>query len=303
VRYNEVIERIMEVQKRTLKNVLFLLIGLTIILAISACGSASASTTLQTGPQENSVAPAAKVDVAATKTTADTDQAAPQVSQELNPGSTDNSSVASPQTAPAQDAPAAEAPASGMDDQSTPAVDTADQNNTATLPSPPAAAPAEAESAAAAQPQLDLETKPEVGSLAPDFTLQTLDGQTVRLADMRGRPVVISYWATWCGPCKIELPILQSLSQQYAQTGIQILTVNAIEQDKVDAVQGLITQMGLTMPVLLDQQNQFQSAYKQLFFPTSYFIDSNGVVRFIKLGDASEAELRGNVEKLINNQL
>jgi hypothetical protein len=61
--------------------------------------------------------------------------------------------------------------------------------------------------------------------------------------------------------------------------------------------------MGLTMPVLLDQQNQFGSAYNQLFFPTSYFIDSNGVIRFIKLGDASETVLRTTIEKLLNNQL
>jgi hypothetical protein len=61
--------------------------------------------------------------------------------------------------------------------------------------------------------------------------------------------------------------------------------------------------MGLTMPVLLDQQNQFQSAYKQLFFPTSYYIDQNGVIRFIKLGDASETEIRDHMQKLINNQL
>ena len=149
----------------------------------------------------------------------------------------------------------------------------------------------------------NLEMKPEVGYQAPDFALQTLDGQVLKLSELRGRPVIISYWATWCVPCKQELPILQKLSQEYPASSLQILTINAIEQDIVENVQGLVAQMGLTMPVLLDQQNQFQSAYKQLFFPTSYYIDQNGVIRFIKLGDASEAEIRDHTLKLINNQL
>ena len=150
---------------------------------------------------------------------------------------------------------------------------------------------------------LDLEIKPEVGFLAPDFNLQTMDGQVVKLADLRGRPVVISYWATWCEPCKQELPILQQISNEYANSGLLIVTVDAIEQDNIDNIQGLLDQLGINLPVLLDQQNQFQSAYKQLFFPTSYFIDSNGVIRFIKLGDAKETELRTKVEQLVNNQL
>lgn len=148
----------------------------------------------------------------------------------------------------------------------------------------------------------DLEVKPEVGFLAPDFTLQTLDGQVIKLADLRGRPVVISYWATWCEPCKEELPILQQMANEYANSGLQIVTVDAIEQDNIDNIQVLLDQLAVNLPVLLDQQNQFQSVYKQLFFPTSYFIDSNGVIRFIKLGDAKETELRTKVEQLVNNQ-
>jgi cytochrome c biogenesis protein CcmG, thiol:disulfide interchange protein DsbE len=151
--------------------------------------------------------------------------------------------------------------------------------------------------------ELTLEVKPEVGFLAPDFTLQTMDGQVIKLSDLRGRSVVISYWATWCEPCKQELPILQQMSKEYADSGLQFITIDAIEQDNADHIQPLLDQLGVTLPVLLDQQNQFQSAYKQLFFPTSYFIDPNGMIRFIKLGDAKETELRTKVEQLVNNQL
>ena len=114
---------------------------------------------------------------------------------------------------------------------------------------------------------------------------------------------MLSYWATWCVPCKEELPALDQLSREFGSSGVLVLTINAIEQDTVDQVQQTVGQLGLTLPVLLDQQDQFHSAYNQLFFPTSYFIDANGIIRFIKLGSASEAELRSNVEKLINNQL
>jgi cytochrome c biogenesis protein CcmG, thiol:disulfide interchange protein DsbE len=175
---------------------------------------------------------------------------------------------------------------------------------TAAPEAPVAAAPSEPViSDPAPEPIAQVEVRPEVGFQAPDFTLQTLDGQTVRLSDLKGRPVFITYWSTWCAPCKVELPILERIRQELAHSDIQMLTINAIEQDKLESVQGLVGEMGLTMPVLLDNQNQFQSAYNQLFFPTSYFIDPNGVIRFIKLGDASEADLRANIEKLLNNQL
>lgn len=156
----------------------------------------------------------------------------------------------------------------------------------------------------AAQPVApNLESKAEVGFMAPDFSLQTLDGKTVRLADLRGRAVVISYWATWCNPCKAELPILQKLQAEFASQGLVVLTVNAIEQDNLGEVQALAGQMGLNLPVLLDAENYFQATYKQMFFPTSYYIDANGVIRYIKLGDAPEAEMRTKLELLINNQL
>ena len=173
--------------------------------------------------------------------------------------------------------------------------------------SPETAAPAVPVSAAAPStseqaPQADLEVKPEVGFQAPDFALQTLGGETIRLSDLRGRPVVISYWASWCEPCKEELPVLNSLSQEYASSGIQVITVDAIEQDTLDKVHAIVSQLGLNLTVLLDQKDQFHSSYQQLFFPTSYFVDSHGVIRYVKLGSATADELRAQVNQLINAQ-
>jgi peroxiredoxin len=174
----------------------------------------------------------------------------------------------------------------------------------AQIASPTAAAPVEAAPAAgpAEAPQAAIEAKPEIGYKAPDFSLKTLDGQTVSLSNLKGKPALLNYWATWCVPCKEELPLLNQLSQVYGASGLQILTIDAIEQDSVDKVQALVSELGLTLPVLLDQEDQFHSAYDQLFFPTTYFIDADGIIRYIKLGSAPEAEMRSNVEKLINNQ-
>lgn len=145
--------------------------------------------------------------------------------------------------------------------------------------------------------------EPKVGFRAPDFTLQTLNGETMRLSDLIGRPVVISYWTTWCVPCQTELPILQQLSQEFQAQGLMVVTVNAIDQDNVQDVQAVVSEKGMTMPVLLDQGNQFASTYGALFFPTTIFVDASGVIRYIRLGDSSEADLRAKVENLLTGSL
>lgn len=156
---------------------------------------------------------------------------------------------------------------------------------------------------AAPQVDLSLPVEPRIGARAPEFTLQTLDGQSMNLSSLIGRPVVISYWATWCIPCQQELPILQKLVQEYESTGLVVLTVNAIDQDSTDKVQAMMAEKGMNLPVLLDQGATFASTYQAIFFPTTYYVDAAGVIRFIKLGDSTEADLRSHVEGLLNGDL
>jgi thiol-disulfide isomerase/thioredoxin len=118
-----------------------------------------------------------------------------------------------------------------------------------------------------------------------------------------GHPVVISYWATWCIPCQQELPILQKLYEEYAGSGLVVLTVNAIDQDSLDKVQAMLAEKGMTLPVLLDQGSAFANDYQAMFFPTTYYIDPAGVIRFIKLGDSTEADLREHVDSLMRGEL
>ena len=165
------------------------------------------------------------------------------------------------------------------------------------------AVPAEAAPKAAAVVDLSIPVEPKIGFRAPDFTLQTLNGETVRLSDLVGRPVVISYWATWCIPCQQELPILEQLFREFQPQGLMVVTVNAIEQDTREEVQAMVGEKSMTLPVLLDQGNLFASTYGALFFPTTIFVDASGVIRFIRLGDSSEAELRSKVENLMAGTL
>jgi peroxiredoxin len=139
----------------------------------------------------------------------------------------------------------------------------------------------------------------KVGQRAPDFSLQAMDGKTYRLSELAGRPVLINYWATWCIPCKTELPILEKLHQEYLQKGVVIISVDAIEQDSTDKVQDLIDQFSMTFPVLLDQGGQFANLYQAMFFPTTVLVDASGVIREINLGDSTEAELRTSLEKIL----
>jgi peroxiredoxin len=165
--------------------------------------------------------------------------------------------------------------------------------------------PAPAENAplpAPVKPAVDLTIPegPKVGMRAPDFTLHTVDGKSIQFSSLLGQPVVINYWATWCVPCKAEMPILEKIQNEYKARGVVFISVDAIEQDTVDKVQALTSELGTTFPVLLDQGNQFSSVYQAIFFPTTFFIDANGVIRHIVLGDSTEEKFRDAFGKLAN---
>lgn len=146
--------------------------------------------------------------------------------------------------------------------------------------------------------------EPRVGYLAPDFTLQTIDGQTVQLSALRGKSVVINYWVTWCVPCMTELPILDSIFQDYQDQGMMLLSVNGIDQDELTKVNETVNSMALTYPVLLDEGDLLKQKYWiGGFVPTTFFIDDQGIIREILLGSASEAGFREKIDKLISHQL
>jgi thiol-disulfide isomerase/thioredoxin len=125
---------------------------------------------------------------------------------------------------------------------------------------------------------------------APDFTLDGLDGQPLSLHDLRGHYVLLDFWATWCGPCRIEMPRIDDLQKAYADRGLEVVGINAGESP--DRVRRFIEQNGYSYTILLDPQNQASRRYNAEYLPTLVVIDPSGDVRFYDSGDYSERDLR-----------
>lgn len=120
------------------------------------------------------------------------------------------------------------------------------------------------------------------GQPAPDFSLPTLRGPTVSLASLKGKVVLVDFWAQWCEPCKRELPQLAKLSKEYEKKGVVFLAVN-LDKQRENAAR-LATQLGLTFDVPLDPTGKVVGAYDPPKMPTSYVIDKTGVIRYINAG-------------------
>lgn len=141
---------------------------------------------------------------------------------------------------------------------------------------------------------------PRQGFTAPDFTLQTLDGQTVTLSDLRGKTVLVNLWASWCPPCKSEMPTFEKVYNDYKSQGFVILAVNATNQDTLANATEFVRQNHLTYPILLDTDGRVSQSYQLRSLPTSFFIDKNGVIREVVIGGPmSEALLRIRVQNLL----
>ena len=129
---------------------------------------------------------------------------------------------------------------------------------------------------------------PSVGSRATDFTLSSLSGETIKLSELKGKPVIINFWATWCGPCLLEMPNIQKLYEKYPDQ-FEVLAVNAGESERT--VQKFVDAVGLTFIILLDVDGEVQQQYWIKGYPTSYFIDKDGIIRFQHIGLLTEAQL------------
>lgn len=112
----------------------------------------------------------------------------------------------------------------------------------------------------------------KVGAKAPDFELKTLAGETVKLSDFKGKKVMLNFWATWCPPCKAEMPAMEQLHKELGDE-VVILAVNI---DPHLDVKEFIDENGITFPIPLDEKDEVNELYQILSIPTTYFIDSNG---------------------------
>lgn len=134
---------------------------------------------------------------------------------------------------------------------------------------------------------------PLQGALAPDFVLAGVDGRSHQLDALRGSPVLVNFWATWCEPCRLEMPAIQTRYERFHETGLEVLAVD-FDEPKSDVV-SFGDSLGLTFPLLLDPGGEVQSLYQVRGYPSSFFIDRAGVVQVVQIGVMTEGQLDRNL--------
>jgi peroxiredoxin len=136
---------------------------------------------------------------------------------------------------------------------------------------------------------------PENGRAAPDFLLERLDGGTLRLSDLQGKAVLVNFWATWCQPCRSEVPHLVTAYNRYQEEGLEIVAVNLQEDE--GTISGFVQEFGMQFPVVVDRSGDVADKYRVIGIPTSFFIDRSGVVRSIYTGPFVGQQSRQGIEE------
>lgn len=134
---------------------------------------------------------------------------------------------------------------------------------------------------------------------APDFTLQSSTGENVRLAEQRGQVVMLNFWASWCGPCRQEMPLLDAMHKRYSSAGFQFYGIN-VEEDNTDAKK-LLKELGVSFPVLFDPESKASKLYNVDAMPTTVVIDKKGLIRYVNRGykPGDENKYRDQIRELI----
>jgi len=123
---------------------------------------------------------------------------------------------------------------------------------------------------------------PEIGKAAPSFQLIDIAGNSVSLSDFQGEPVLLNFWATWCGPCRMEMPYIQEVYDERSESGLVMLAINIGES--LTTVEEFMRGYNLSFPVLLDMEGNVAERYNIRGIPITYFIDGDGIIRDIQIG-------------------
>jgi len=134
-----------------------------------------------------------------------------------------------------------------------------------------------------------------IGAPAPDFTLTTVDGDSLRLSDLKGKVVALNFWATWCAPCRLEMPDLQDRADQFPDR-LAVVGVNFAET--AEEVATFRREVGVRFPLLLDPEADVQGLYRVLGYPTTFFIDEQGIIRQQHIGLMSGGQLDTYLEEM-----
>lgn len=138
----------------------------------------------------------------------------------------------------------------------------------------------------------------QIGDPAPDFQFQTAGGQFVSLSDLRGKVVLVNFWATWCGPCAYEMPFIQQVYDEWQEEELVVLAISIGERS--NTVTSFVERYSLSFPVLLDREAIAAVQYRAASIPTTLFIDKDGIIQGIRVGPfRSKEEIESILSQLI----
>jgi peroxiredoxin len=142
----------------------------------------------------------------------------------------------------------------------------------------------------------------DVSGPAPDFRLMSRDGQAVSLSDLKGQVVMINFWATWCGPCRQEMPLLEQLYSRYESLGFTLLGVN-VEENSHDA-ESFLEDTPVSFPILFDPENGVSQLYNVSAMPSTVIVDRSGNMRFLHHGyqPGYENEYQNQIRTLVRER-
>ena len=138
---------------------------------------------------------------------------------------------------------------------------------------------------------------PLVGSPAPAFRLTSLDGRDVSLEELRGRPVVLNFWASWCVPCREEAPLLDAVAREFGPRGLVVLGV--LFSDEPDAARTFAARYGLSYASVIDPDGRTAVDFGVFGIPETFFIDASGTIRSLQIGPVLESDLRARIAGLL----
>ena len=139
-----------------------------------------------------------------------------------------------------------------------------------------------------------------VGGPAPDFALVDLDGEPVRLADLRGQPVIVNFWASWCGPCVEEFPMLREAAAAHAKD--RLVVIGVVHEDRSEAARDFMARFDATWPAVMDPGGSVASSYGIHGLPETFFIGTDGVIRGRQIGGLTSATLDEKLAAIIDEE-
>ena len=146
----------------------------------------------------------------------------------------------------------------------------------------------------------DAEIKARLGRPAPEFKLKTVAGPEVNISELRGRPVIVNFWASWCPPCRKEMPLLIAAYQKYRDARLEVIAINLSDQERAKDIREFVAEFAMPFPVALDEKGKVWNRYGLIALPTTVFVGPDGLVRLVNSGPITEEILHRDLAAILS---